>query len=382
MARCRNGGLIAQANEAGPVQPVFGAYPTAARGADLSTQDQIALVQGFIESQDRDVFLYTGPIVYEPACQFVDLLCRKENRRRNAELFLTTPGGDPHAAYRIVRGLCHHYGEIRLAVFGPCKSAGTLIAIGAHELVMAETGELGPLDVQITKPDEIVSSGSGLDIFQALAVITQSAFGTFEQYMLDIVSRSAGSISTKTAAEIARDFAVGLFTPITAQLDPTRLGEVQRAINIARAYGEKLGTPNLKRDALDTLVEGYPSHSFVIDLEEAARLFKRVSPPTDDERQVAELFYPVLRQPNQDSRFLDAGDVFKPDDAESHGEGENPRQQVREQHLPTRDDSGTGDSQSPESDAANNGGPATSPSPRRRRGRKPRQEVAATGQGA
>ncbi len=36
-------------------------------------------------------------------------------------------------------------GRVTLWVIGPCKSAGTLVAIGAHEIAFAPHGELGPL---------------------------------------------------------------------------------------------------------------------------------------------------------------------------------------------------------------------------------------------
>src|SRR5207253_8669504 len=36
--------------------------------------------------------------------------------------------------------------------------------------------------------------------------------------------------------------------------------EMQRAISIVRAYGERLGSPNLKANTLDALIRDYPSH--------------------------------------------------------------------------------------------------------------------------
>jgi len=202
--------------------------------------DPVEVVQRYVTKADSDVFLYSGQIGYAEAARLVDLICRNDNHRANALLYLATPGGDPHAAYRIIKSLRMRYKSVGVAVLGLCKSAGTLIAAGAHRLVMAETGELGPLDVQLTKPDELVPNSSGLDIFQALAVTTEQAFGAFEKYLMGLVEDSSGAISTKTAADVARDLAVGLFAPITAQIDPNRLGEVQRAIRIAHTYAENL----------------------------------------------------------------------------------------------------------------------------------------------
>jgi ClpP class serine protease len=89
-------------------------------------------------------------------------------RRKNAILILVTEGGDPDAAYRIARCFQEHYELFTCIVPGYCKSAGTLITIGAHELVMTDGGELGPLDIQMSKKDELWESQSGLTVAAAL----------------------------------------------------------------------------------------------------------------------------------------------------------------------------------------------------------------------
>lgn len=270
----------------------------------------IELVQGYSEEASSDVYLFSGVISYVHASAFVDLVCARQKTKPTALLYLTTPGGDPDAAYRIIRILRARYKTVRLGVAGPCKSAGTLVALGAHELAMGDTGELGPLDVQLSKPDDLVANSSGLDIFQALSVTTQAAFGAFENYMLNLIEHSSGNISTKTAAEIAKDLAIGLYAPITNQIDPNRLGEVQRAIRIAHAYAEKLGMVNVKANAMETLVEGYPSHGFVIDFEDAQKLFKRVVRLSEIEREIAAVFHPLLRHISTETKFMDISTTF------------------------------------------------------------------------
>lgn len=260
--------------------------------------------------QHTDAFVYSGPINYVPASEFVDTVCAKVTAHKTCLLFLTTPGGDPHAAYRMIRSLRRNYERVQLGVVGPCKSAGTLISLGVHEIVMSDTGELGPLDVQLAKPDEIISNSSGLDIIEALAVTTESAFNALEQRMLDLVEHSGGAISTKTAAEISSAFAVELFKPIMAQIEPDRLGEVQRAIKIAQAYGEKLGMPNLRPGSMQKLVDGYPSHGFVIDLEEAKTLYQHVRPLEGFEVQLANVFKGALRHIRGTPQHSDIGEAI------------------------------------------------------------------------
>jgi hypothetical protein len=191
---------------------------------------------------------------------------------------------------------------------------------------MSECGELGPLDVQLAKPDELMSNSSGLDIIEALAVTTQSAFEVLEQRMFELVEHSSGAISTKTAAEISSSFAVELFKPIMAQIEPDRLGEVQRAIKIAQAYGEKLGTPNLKPGSLQKLVDGYPSHGFVIDFEEARTLYKSVKKPTGYEVEFSNVFKSVLRHIKPATNHFSAEEAFTKIIAGNNGTKPNGKQ--------------------------------------------------------
>lgn len=160
----------------------------------------------------------------------------RSRRGKHCVLVLTTGGGDAHAAYIMARYLRRSYEKVTICVFGYCKSAGTLLALGAHELVIGERGELGPLDVQVSTKDEIVPSASGLEIFESLEVLKAYAFDSFERYLLQILQRSAGQVTTKTAAEVATELTVGLLAPMAAQIDPLRLGHEQRALKIAGRY--------------------------------------------------------------------------------------------------------------------------------------------------
>jgi hypothetical protein len=70
--------------------------------------------------------------------------CHEAKRRPNLILLLVTEGGDPDAAYRISR-----YEKFSCLVSGYCKSAGTLLLLGANQLIFSEHGEIGPLEKYI-----------------------------------------------------------------------------------------------------------------------------------------------------------------------------------------------------------------------------------------
>ena len=215
----------------------------------------------------------------------IQKVCARK-RRKNVVLILVTEGGSADSAFRIARCLQECYETFTVVVPGWCKSAGTLICIGAYDLIIGDLGELGPLDVQLAKPDELGLISSGLTIDLAFRSLQSVAFQMFETFLLDTLRKSGGRIITKTAAELAASITVGLLSPIFEQMDPMKIGEDFRSTRIAEQYALRLDAHqralNLIHDddvdAIEALVRGYPSHGFVIDRTEAESLFHRVSP--------------------------------------------------------------------------------------------------------
>jgi hypothetical protein len=214
-------------------------------------------------------------------------------------------GGDLDIAYRIARYLQEKYRKFTVYVDTYCKSAGTLITLGADEIIMSDRAELGPLDVQIMKPDELGERDSGLDLIQALSRLKEVSYEMFEEFFLTLWMKGGGQISTKSALEIATGATSGLLSPIYQKIEPMTLGQFSRAMEIAEAYGNRLNTrDNLKPDALHQLIYTYPSHSFVIDRSEAAQsLFKSVRKPDEVEEQVA-LELRQMRQANDEKNIF------------------------------------------------------------------------------
>jgi len=243
---------------------------------------------------NADYYLFNATISDDTADKFISLI--RENQKREAEcvIILTTYGGDPDAGYRIMRALRRYYKRITLFVFGRCKSTGTLMALAADEIVMSDFSEFGPLDIQLTKDDELANT-SGLNIVQSLSSLSDQMFSTFEQNFLALKRKSRNTITTRTAAEICSKLSVGLFSPISGQIDPHKFGETQRAINIAEKYGKRLlRTPQLY-DTLLKLILDYPSHGFVIDFDEAKKLFGNVRWVNDKEYVLEQVLFDYVR---------------------------------------------------------------------------------------
>jgi hypothetical protein len=83
---------------------------------------------------DADVYVYNGALRPRVDLSFITVVDANVHREQ-ALLVLTTNGGDPDAAYRIARYMQDRYATWSVLVAGRFKSAGTLLALGATELV-------------------------------------------------------------------------------------------------------------------------------------------------------------------------------------------------------------------------------------------------------
>lgn len=72
---------------------------------------------------------------------------------RDLHLVLASPGGDGETAVRLVRAAQARCRELTVIVPDVAKSAATLLAIGAHQILMAPASDLGPIDPQFQFPD-------------------------------------------------------------------------------------------------------------------------------------------------------------------------------------------------------------------------------------
>jgi len=230
---------------------------------------------------DYEFIFYNGDINYEGYSQLTAILNARPLKKKGV-LVLNTLGGDPNAGYRISRACHHHFvDDFKVLIVGPCKSAGTLVVIGCSELIMSDEAELGPLDVQIAKKEELFERSSGLDIIQTIHTLRQQSIDAFKESFASM--RFDMGLGTKIASKYAVELATGFVSPILAQIDPQRIGEHQRALRIANSYGERLNQKfnNSKPGTVSRLLLDYPAHNFVIDRKEARDIFHKVRAPND-----------------------------------------------------------------------------------------------------
>ena len=185
---------------------------------------------------------------------------------------INSPGGDLLAAERIVNICRSHSAKGKYAVIVPkmAKSAATVISLGAREILMSRTSELGPIDPQIL----MTLAGEGLRLVPAHEVIesyddlmekaeqTEGQLAPFLQQLerYDATKiRSIKSVQTLCASIAVRTLKSGMMSnddesvirkKISQFLDPARTGVHGRPIypDAAKECGLNISMQDLRSD--------------------------------------------------------------------------------------------------------------------------------------
>jgi ATP-dependent protease ClpP protease subunit len=237
-----------------------------------SRQQLISDIQG---ETHRELIVYIanlqhpgGSINQNDILAFSDLL--QDKAGKDVDLLLQSPGGDIDVAEKIIYMCRNNTKSFRVIVTESAKSAATLIALAADEIVMGHTSELGPIDPQI-----IVTTASGQTIDRPA------------QSFLD------GLKAIQKEVEEAKGILSPVYFPLLQQLDPALIDFCKKAVRRSQRFAEKWlnysqckGNPKRAKQIARKLAgtKRYLSHGAVIDYQEASKELKlrvKYLPPTD-----------------------------------------------------------------------------------------------------
>jgi len=240
-------------------------------------QEIITDIKEIIGHRKNPVLLLDLKEIRKPDLLIIhDLICKKNFE--SLDVVLQTPGGDIDAAFLIIKVLRKKAKQVNIIVPLYAKSAGTLMCLGADQILLTELSELGPLDTQIFEQQEGGQSGytSALNGFKALEQVQRHAIETLDIATKLILARSRMKISE--AVHLAAEFSGQTSGTLYSKLNPYKIGEYARALEIGEQYGITLlnryrgWTKEKAEKTVKTLVKQYPSHGFIIDLEELISL--------------------------------------------------------------------------------------------------------------
>jgi len=212
---------------------------------------------------------------------------RAIGQHERIDLYLYTAGGDVMAGFRLV-SLLREYCE-RFAVLVPfrCQSTGTLITLGADEIVMPPEGQLSPVDPSINGPynPQIPGLPVGPGIgHQTLPVSVEEVVSYIR------LAQEEGGVKGEEAM-------VKVFERLTHDVRPLALGQVYRARTQIRMLSRKLLQMHMNADdpaidaIVETLTEKLYSHDYLITRREAKAIGLKVTEPDNAlEVKMAELY--------------------------------------------------------------------------------------------
>jgi hypothetical protein len=224
------------------------------------------------------------------------------DRTGDIDVVIHGPGGCIGCAYAIAREIKRHFTLLSAFVPGLAKSAATLVALVADELVLGTFGELGPLDAQRSQKQQadFPVSRSCLDWLCSLDQLQSHAMGTFDAMVRHLVANA--DMRGEDVFHASGEFVAQLLAPVYSQVDLGTLGECVRQMELGRAYAERVlrrYRPDLyaERGAaiIERLLTGYAAHGFVIDREELEELGIPTRHPQPEESMLLDQMAPRLR---------------------------------------------------------------------------------------
>lgn len=179
---------------------------------------------------------------------------------RQIDLFLYTRGGDVLTPWRLAHLIREYTPRFSVLVPFRCYSAGTLLCLGADEIVMGKMGELGPID------PSVVNAFNPQDPNNPAARIPVNIEDVYSY--LALAGEKAGVCSI--------DQQVKAFTLLAERIHPLALGNVHRNYMLIRSLAKKLLAMHQQslregriEHIVDNLTEKLYAHNHMISRREA-----------------------------------------------------------------------------------------------------------------
>ena len=123
------------------------------------------LIKKYNELQGTYLIIYAGaigkpvpdiPLNIVDYYYIIDIL--KNVNSKKLDFYIETPGGSAEAVEEIVTFIRSNFENITFIVSGQAKSAGTILVLSGDEIMMTQSGSLGPIDAQVKIGRSIISA--------------------------------------------------------------------------------------------------------------------------------------------------------------------------------------------------------------------------------
>jgi hypothetical protein len=205
------------------------------------------------------IFYSINRYVAKPDVDYIYEALLSIEDKSNIDVILFSHGGDPDQAY-LIGSMLQEFTNKKLTVIVPriAKSAATLIACAADELIMLPSSELGPIDPVIESP-ETKRYVPVLSLMESFEILVKK--GLSEEVIKEVLHR----------------------------IPVTELGDYNRLADHTKSLAERLLVRRMFRDEKDVaesiaekLCKGYKSHYASITLSDVRELGLKLVDITKD----------------------------------------------------------------------------------------------------
>lgn len=207
-----------------------------------------------------------GPINARVAMDIIPIISeqlRSIGKTKNIDLFLYTAGGDTMVPWRLVSMIREYCEKFSVIIPYKAHSAGTMIALGADEIVMSDLSEVSPIDPSTANafnPTDPENSQNKIPIS------VEDVIAYF-----DLAKNKFG---IKNDEDLTKIFSK--FVEASPQIHPLALGNVNRTHNLIRLIAKRLLKSHvyqMRDEEIEKIVEYFTeklySHQYFIGRKEA-----------------------------------------------------------------------------------------------------------------
>ncbi len=260
-------------------------------GPELESE-LLKLISEYNKLRDTYLFVYTAAIgkpvpaiPLEQADFYVirDLLASKKDLLK-VDMYIETPGGSGETAEEIVKFLRNNYDTVSFVVSGEAKSAGTIIVLSGDEILMTETGSLGPIDAQMKIGRSVISAYDYIEWIEEKRkeAEEQGRLNPFDATMVaQITPGELGSVfhALKFAEDLVVEWLINYKfkkwvatesrkIPVTEEMKRKRAGEIAKELTNHskwRLHGRSIKIDDLEEIGLKiTRIDGNPKLAEIV----------------------------------------------------------------------------------------------------------------------
>src|SRR3989304_3548406 len=203
-------------------------------------------------------------------------------------LFLYTPGGDTIAGWGLINLIRQYCDQVQVLVPFRALSCGTLVALGADEILMGKHGLLSTVDPSVASPFNPPPPGGSAQPGQMslLPVSVEDMIG-----FLELARKELGLSGDAQMVQV--------LTILADKVHPLALGAVYRAREQSSSLARRLLLRHMKDETkvnqiVTQLTQELPTHSYLIGRNEAADEIKlHVTSPSSE---VEEAMWTLYKQ--------------------------------------------------------------------------------------